>query len=731
MNKRIRTSRIFIIRTVILITLLFAFGVQLSAQDKIVNFQINRYWGGVSEQGAKTSFGHPNLGLFADYAAHGARLQGAETNFGGFIAITQTNWTDPNGTIIDNAVFTPTNSYLPDGKVISPLEDYVRYKNPTYTVENNDIGPIITDLGIIDPSKCIGTSDQSITVTTEYANGIRLERKILGWSQQFHDNYVVVDMTFTNTSDKPVTGMYVALQDQTAYNLMADGQNPSVADVDSKGNSRWWHYIGAKTSDSVRVMYEYDADDPNKPGDQMGQPLSQQYGRLLRKDFAFTATLWASKQAYTPSGTMVENHDQNDVDDMSQPGVATPANLQNVLGLPLYPLAEPGSPAAKDMYDFISGKVLSSLDQTGPDIRPGHFRQNLDDLDLVTAGGQPGISTNADNFESMCLNYGPYDLQPGQQIRIVKIMGYTGLGREKALEIGKQWLAGTLTDPMAGKPNGNFPDNFAFPSGTTQQDIYKDKWYSTGIDSVILSVKRAIYNFKHGYNVPVTPPPPTSFTVLGTGEGIELTWSDPDAEAMNGFQGYRIMRKVSTLDTTFYDQVATIPASDKEITHKYIDNKNVLFGGNYYYYIQAGVKIGENDQNAYPADRGKTIWTGRIWYPQNTPASPERISQPDLNKIVIAPNPYNYNDPILKGYGFTDDRGILFFNLPVKVTIRVFTESGNLVKTIEHDEPITKAGSDEWNMTNENRQPIASGIYIVVFQTPDGSLSYKKLVVTR
>jgi len=730
MNKRIRTSRIFIIRTVILITLLFAASTQLTAQDVIKNFAINRYWGGVSEQASKTNFdwNNNNLGLFADYAAYGARLQGGETNFGGFIPITQTNWTDPNGKVISNAVFSTTNSYLPDGQVISPLEDYVRYNNPVYNVEQQNISPIIENLGTVDPSKCIGTSDQSIIVTNGYPNGVQVQRKILGWSQQYHDNYIVVDLTFTNKSDKPVSGMYVSVQDQISYNLWADGRHPSIANVDDKGSSRWYHYIGAKTSDSLRIMYVYDADDPNKGGDQMAQPLTTQYGRLFRKDFTFTATLWASKQAYTPSGTMIENHDMNDADDLSQPSVAIPANLQNVLNLPLYPLNDPEQ---KDWYDFISGKTLSSMDQTGPDVRPGHFRKNLDNLGLVTAGGQPGMSANADQFESMCLSYGPYDLQPGQQVRIVKVMGYAGISRKKAVEIGKQWLAGTLTDPMPSKPNGEFPDNFAFPSGTTDQDLYKDKLFSTGIDSVILSVDRAIWNFKHDYNVPATPPPPTSFTVLGTGEGIELTWSDPEAEAMSGFQGYRIMRKVSDLDTTFYQQIAAIPASDKATTHTYIDNKNILFGGNYYYYVQAGVKVDENDQDAYPADRGKTIWSSRIWFPQNTPALPKRTLGHDLDSIVIAPNPYNYNDPLLKGYGFPDDRTILFFNLPEKVTIRIFSESGNLVKTIEHDVPITKAGSDQWLMINDNRQPIASGVYVVVFETPDGKVAYQKLVVAR
>ena len=54
-----------------------------------------------------------------------------------------------------------------------------------------------------------------------------------------------------------------------------------------------------------------------------------------------------------------------------------------------------------------------------------------------------------------------------------------------------------------------------------------------------------------------------------------------------------------------------------------------------------------------------------------------------------------------------------------------------MVKTIHHDKPLVKAGSNEWNLSNENGQTVSSGIYIVVFETPDGAVSYQKLVVVR
>ena len=599
MNEISKTNRNNIIRMVVFITLIFAGGLQIFAQDKIVNFQINRFWGGVSEQGAHTSFAHNNLGLFADYSAYGNRLASNETIFGGFIAITQTDWTAPDNTVIPFAVFSPTSpTYLPDGKVIEPIESYLRYSNPEYIIEQRNIGPIITDLGTVDPSKCIGTSDQTITVTTEYVNGIQLERKIIGWSQQFHDNYVMVDMTFTNTSSNPVNGMYVALEEGVFNMLRADGQEPEIATVDAHNGARWFHYTGAKTTDSLRVFYQYSADDQTRTGDQMGQPLTQQKGRLLQKDFTFLATLHASINPYTPTPNYSGVIDPNDQDDMNQPGVALVANLQTA-NIQNYPV----DPDQKNIYDFISGSAFASEDQTGADIRPGHHRQNLDNLGLESAGGLPGISSQINSFESMCVSYGPYNLQPGEQIRIIKVSGIAGLSREKALEIGEQWLNGNLPDPMPDKPKGLFPENFVFPSGTTQNDINKDKWLSTGIDSVYAAVRRAEYNLQTGYNVPVEPPPPTTFEVLGTGQGIELNWSNTEAEQMDGFIGYRIMRKVSSLDTTFYQQIATIPPTEIGDTHTYID-ENILFGAQYYYYIQAGVRIDDNDQNAFPSSRG-------------------------------------------------------------------------------------------------------------------------------
>jgi hypothetical protein len=113
--------------------------------------------------------------------------------------------------------------------------------------------------------------------------------------------------------------------------------------------------------------------------------------------------------------------------------------------------------------------------------------------------------------------------------------------------------------------------------------------------------------------------------------------------------------------------------------------------------------------------------------------TPKRPSQNDLSKIRIVPNPYNIKDDLLEEYKFTgsgERQGIQFYNLPPVVTIKIYTESGDLVRTISHA-PLLGDGLSVWNMLTENQQVVSSGIYIALFETPDGGKSYQKFIIVR
>ena len=90
------------------------------------------------------------------------------------------------------------------------------------------------------------------------------------------------------------------------------------------------------------------------------------------------------------------------------------------------------------------------------------------------------------------------------------------------------------------------------------------------------------------------------------------------------------------------------------------------------------------------------------------------------------PNPF-----VLKS-GFTGagevDKKIGFYKLPRQCTIRIFSYSGQLVETIEHNDPVY---STEWFQVTRNGQDIASGIYFYVVTTPQGEQTSGKFIVIK
>ena len=710
----------------ILFALFFAVSIVSAQTAQTALVRVNKFWGSVNSRGLNTAatFQATDLNTFADQGAIGMRLMGNESHFSGYITLACTNWKDATaGTVIPKAIFPVVNKYQTSGlDVVTAMTNYLRYASPVDSVyyQSSKLklpSPNFGTPSAVDPTKCVGTSDQTVTVTNKFVNGVTVTRRVLAWGQKLHDNYVVSDLTFNNTSKDTLHNFYIFFQEGNYYAASGDGTNPAVAAVDnffdnSVGPRRWYHYYGSRTTDSLRVFYQYIADDPEKAGDNMGQPLTEQQGRLFNKDFYFAATLHASQKPYTPAGTSFPSVDANDVDDMNQPKVTTYANLQTALNLTLFSSTSPLNDAS--YYNMISGETLASDDMIGADVRPGHHRKNQDELGKAFPGGEPGMDPKSNSFGSMVYCYGPYEFAPGKQIRIVKASGIAGISREQAVEVGKKWKNKTLADPT-GLPNattGFFPSNFVFPSDATENDKKKDRWISLGIKELHATVSRAKNNFKSNYNVSVTPAPPSRTVVKPATGGINISWLPSSSESASGFVGYRLLKKMSSYDTVYYKVVYQGKGNS------FFDT-NVRPSPKYFYYIQAGVK--------YNAD---TVWSNRFWkYNTDGTSASTAPSSDGLEKIVIAPNPFNYRDPMLAKYLFETPKNltITFFKLPKEVTISIYTEYGDLVRSVQN----SGTGDYKMKMVNEKGQAIASGVYIVVFQTPDGGFSYQKLVVAR
>ena len=720
------------IKTVL--TAVLIVNVYLYSQPELETAQtkVSKIWGGIAANGDKATFDF-RAGFFPnDFDIIQHRGQGSENYLGSGFRLACTDWKAPDDSIYRAAVFGPINDFMLNGKVISPITSYIRFKYPDQTV--NGASPGLTDFAVHDPSKFSdGTYDQIIEATYKNVLGVEVKRKILAWSQSLNDNYIIIDVELTNTGVDHISStggdslvqdtlrnFYFSMNQGVANNFYSNGSNPSPSSSERpKYNYVWQHYYGARQGDSLRIFYFYSADDPQTTGDDMGSPVTSQKGRLLNTNLNFYTILHASGEPYITA--------EQDIDDFLQPKVTyigTETKIPN-----------PGSgedPYGSKNYWAMRGGFSDK--NLMPNSIPGtHHMLNNDELGTANFSNFPGgtiSSVNSKNFSS----FGPYNFPPGHKLHFVYAVGIAGIGIEKSQEIGKKWLEGTLTDPpdMPDPNTGWMPSNFAFPVGSSEIDKSKDRWISMGIDSVMLTAWRAKWNFDNNFRIPQSPPPVSSFNVEGSGalNGVVLKWKNPDAEAMQNFAGYSIKRRLSNQDTVFYSEIYSSGSGDKAGEHSFVDT-SVVSGVPYYYYIQAKSRIDDNDMNADPLSRGKILYSSRIWIPNISPINPPKYSTEDMSRIRIVPNPYNINDPLVKlYYSDTDGRQINFYNLPGSVKINIYTENGDLIKTIDHYSPQSD-GYEKWNMITDAQQVISSGIYIAVFQKPDGEVSFQKFIIVR
>jgi len=112
---------------------------------------------------------------------------------------------------------------------------------------------------------------------------------------------------------------------------------------------------------------------------------------------------------------------------------------------------------------------------------------------------------------------------------------------------------------------------------------------------------------------------------------------------------------------------------------------------------------------------------------------PSKISGTD--EVIVVPNPYRGDadyveigwENINSAHEWSEsDRKIAFLNIPLRCVIRIYTLAGDLCKVITHNgnaesDVLYQYGENGayWNLLNDNRQAVVSGIYLFSVQDVD------------
>jgi hypothetical protein len=133
------------------------------------------------------------------------------------------------------------------------------------------------------------------------------------------------------------------------------------------------------------------------------------------------------------------------------------------------------------------------------------------------------------------------------------------------------------------------------------------------------------------------------------------------------------------------------------------------------------------DQGGGPGTPSGKLESNRIYTQTYSPVTLKRPPEKDLKSVRIVPNPYVINSKF-RYYGRYDDDKISFYNLPSNCTIKIYTELGELVHTIEHK----GSGDAYWHNVTSSNQIVVSGIYLAVITDKDtGETIIEKFVIIR
>jgi hypothetical protein len=317
---------------------------------------------------------------------------------------------------------------------------------------------------------------------------------------------------------------------------------------------------------------------------------------------------------------------------------------------------------------------------------------NAQSLYNILNGADKSLQANAGDHLTpfMLMSAGPYSLAPGASIKIVTAEAVNGIPLEKAL------------------------------LGLSSQALLP-----FGLDSLNKSIDRAKNLYQNNYQVAAVPPPSPEIDIysLPSNQTIALTWSPVEDNWVNPISGKSDFReyKIYRSDRSFIGPFTMIrridPKRSTDRTRFYnsennkwvFEDQTISLGAGYFYAVTSLDSAGKE---SWLTNRNETAITATRSPSANT-----------LN-VKVFPNPFKE----VSGFPTSGTENfIVFSNLPAVCTIRIYTTSGELVRTLEHDNP--NSGEEVWDQLTDARQRTSPGIYFYTVDSGVGTAQGTLIII--
>ena len=622
-----------------------------------------------------------------------------------------TNFTDENGTTFPHKIAHIGPRSGGDVQFFAVEQSITSKFDPEITVDGAKSFEKYVFVNTMDPSM---KPDRKMTVSNNSRIGITTVATMNAFSQEYHDDYHIIEYSFTNTGNVDgdedielsagLTGVYFFF----IHRYMVHDASSWIRG----GGAPWGKFtmndaVGDGHEDydvDFRAQYAWAGLNPdNTSFSSIGGPMM--FPHWASAGYDTTGRLAAAQMVGRVTISSPDTYGSGDTGEQPRTMGGMGSDDPNL---------------TTDEYNTTLMQIQYDTYMASGRLYPHHADDIEPDGGFDTPTNAPNIFDGVydEGGWSVIEGHGPYDIPFGGTVDIVVADGVNGLSMKAKYDIGKLY-----------KATGATPDESAMLeyNGTS---MTKNQWALTAKDSLFQTFDRALENYAAGYSIPQPPYPPESFAVTSGTDKITLSWVPmSDGPDRAGWHVYRakgaynfpyVGEALANHGGLGHDLIAELSGSATSY-----EDATASRGESYYYFIQAVGSAADNNGGAMtPAGALKS---NQHWTQTYLPASLKRSPGTSLADVRVVPNPYHVGASTDIRYSSKDK--LAFLDVPGNCTIKIYTQLGELVDTIEHTDG---SGDEYWDQTTSSRQVIASGLYIAHITDNDGGdTAERKFVVIR